>query len=87
MIPAILTAAIIFLVIGIMICEILLSYENKNLTDEYNDLLHVNHELQKQVGQYIALTRRLQEQLDRGTYSGSNSKTKDTTTIVLPPQE
>lgn len=82
MIPAILTAAIIFLVIGIMICEILLSYENKNLTDEYNDLLHVNQELQKTIGQYITLTRHLEEQLGHATYS----KTTDSTTI-LPPQE
>lgn len=85
MIPAILTAAIIFLVIGIMICEILLSYENRSLTDEYNDLLHVNQELQKTIGQYIALTRRLEEQLDRVTYS--NSKMTDPTTTILPPQE
>ena len=85
MIPAILTAAIIFLVIGIMICEILLSYENRNLTDEYNDLLHVNQELQKTIGQYIVLTRHLQEQLDRGSYS--NSKKADPATTILPPQE
>lgn len=85
MIPAILTAAIIFLVIGIMICEILLSYENKNLTDEYNDLLHVNQELQKTIGQYIALSRRLEEQLGRAT--NSNSKTTDPATTILPPQE
>ena len=84
MIPAILTAAIILLVVGIMICEILLSYENRNLTDEYNDLLHVNQELQKTIGQYIALTRRLEEQLDRATYS--NPKTVDYTDI-LPTQE
>lgn len=87
MIPAILTAAIIFLVIGIMICEILLSYENRNLTDEYNDLLHVNQELQKSIGQYVAFTRRLQEQLDRATYSDSKSKTADPATSILPPQE
>ena len=85
MIPAILTAAIIFLVIGIMICEILLSYENRNLTDEYNELLHVNQELQKTIGQHIAFTRRLEEQLDRATYS--NSKTTDPATTILPPQE
>ena len=87
MIPAILTAAIIFLVIGIMICEILLSYENRNLTDEYNDLLHVNQELQKTIGQYVAFTRRLQEQLDRATLSDSNSKREDPATTILPPQE
>ena len=87
MIPAILTAAIIFLVIGIMICEILLSYENRNLTDEYNDLLHVNQELQKTIGQYVAFTRRLQEQLDRATLSDPNSKREDPATTILPPQE
>lgn len=74
MVPVILTIVNILIVVGIACSEILLSYENRDLTEQLNEQLHLNQYLKEQV---IQLTRE----------AYPVPKYTDPTTTILPTQE
>ena len=74
MVPVILTIVNIVIVVGIACSEILLSYENRDLTEQLNEQLHLNQYLKEQI---TTLTEQVR----------SAPKYTDPTTTILPTQE
>lgn len=74
MVPVILTIVNILIVVGIACSEILLSYENRDLTEQLNEQTHLNQYLKEQI---TTLTEQIH----------AIPKYTDPTTTILPTQE